>query len=267
MTERYSLEQIREFWTKQALDHGQSPVASWSDHRVIEMEVGEILNRLEHGDRVLDVGCANGFSTIQFAAHKQVWVRGLDYIPEMIEHAKRRLNEMDPHFRTRVQFNVGDITALKEQPGSYDKVVVIRVIINLGDWNRQIQGIRECIRVLKPGGLLLLSEATRQGWNQLNRLRREWGLPDIPMPLFNLYVDQEQLTKAVTSELELVEISNFASTYYVGTRVLKPLLIQALGAGHHINAADPEMELNRWCAQLPSAGDYGTQKLFVFKKR
>jgi hypothetical protein len=62
----------------------------------------------------------------------------------------------------------------------------------------------------------------------------------------------------------LVDIADFASTYYVGTRVLKPLIIRALGAG--LDVADPEAEWNRWFAQLPAWGDYGTQKLFVFKK-
>jgi len=51
----------------------------------------------------------------------------------------------------------------------------------------------------------------------------------------------------------------------VGTRVLKPLLIRALGAD--IDVADPNMEWNRWCAQLPSCGDYGVQKLFIMMKR
>jgi hypothetical protein len=63
----------------------------------------------------------------------------------------------------------------------------------------------------------------------------------------------------------LLELVNFASTYYVGTRVLKPLLNQALGG--LVDVADPKMEWNRWFAQLPAAGDYGTQKLFVFQKK
>ena len=41
--------------------------------------------------------------------------------------------------------------------------------------------------------------------------------PHIPMPGFN------------TGELELVELVNFASTCFVGTRLLKPLLSRALG--------------------------------------
>jgi hypothetical protein len=62
----------------------------------------------------------------------------------------------------------------------------------------------------------------------------------------------------------LVEILNFASTYYVGTRVLKPLIAKA--ANVPVNVADPAAEWNRWFSQLPAAGDYGTQKLFVFRK-
>ena len=30
--------------------------------------------------------------------------------------------------------------------------------------------------------------------------------------------------------------------------------------------ANPLCELNRWLSLLPAAGDYGTQKLFVFRK-
>jgi SAM-dependent methyltransferase len=153
---------------------------------------------------------------------------------------------------------------LKEPDASYDKVTAIRVIINLGEWERQRAALLECARVVRPGGLLLLSEATVQGWQRLNKLRREWGLPDIPMPPFNRYLDQDAVVAALSPRLELVGIADFASTYYVGTRVLKPLLARALGAS--VDVADPEAEWNRWCAQLPAWGDYGTQKLFVFRK-
>jgi ubiquinone/menaquinone biosynthesis C-methylase UbiE len=265
MSKRLSLEEIRQFWTSQAQAHGQSPAASWSDEMVIDLEIREIVARLHDGESVLDVGCANGFSTVQFARHKQVSVRGLDYVPDMIAAARQRLAGLSGQLLGSVVFDVGDITALKEADASYDTVVVIRVVINLHDWPRQLQALRECSRVLKPGGRLLLSEATLQGWQRLNQFRREWLLADIPMPAFNLYVDEDLVTAAVAPELELVELVNFASTYYVGSRVIKPLLAQTLSSA--INVADPLMEFNRWFAQLPAAGDYGTQKLFVFRKK
>ena len=261
---RLTQAEVYEYWNRQAQEHGQSPSASWSDHRVIELEIAEICRRLSDGDRVLDVGCANGYSSLQFAIARNVKLRGLDYIPKMIEEARTRLAVMKKDVHGSVQFDVGDITDLKEPSHAYDKVVVVRVLINLGNWERQLKGLRECIRVLSPGGLLLLSEATLQGWHRLNSLRGEWGLEDIPMPPFNQYVDQDQVISALQHDAELLEISNFASTYYVGTRVLKPLLVKSTNAP--VSIADPDAEWNRWFSQLPQAGDYGTQKLFVFRK-
>jgi ubiquinone/menaquinone biosynthesis C-methylase UbiE len=265
MNDKLSLPEIRDFWTEQAKEHGLAPAASWSDRTVMEMEIREILRHLVDGDRILDVGCANGFSTVQFASQRRVHIRGLDFIPEMIEQARLRLARLTGKLQGNAEFDTGDITALREPSESYDKVVVIRVVINLRDWPNQLQGVRECVRVLKPGGMLLLSEATAQGWQALNKFRREWGLPDIPMPAFNQYLDEERLLKAVSAQLELIEVNNFASTYYVWTRVLKPLMAQALEK--KIDPAKPDMEWNRWCGLLPACGDYGTQKLFVFRKR
>jgi ubiquinone/menaquinone biosynthesis C-methylase UbiE len=264
MTNRLNQSEVYEYWTRQAHEHGRSPSASWSDHRVIEMEIHEIAKHLTDGDKVLDVGCANGYSSIQFACVHRIQLRGLDYVPEMIEQARARIGTMQDNLAGSVEFDVGDITQLKEPLNSYDKVIVVRVLINLGTWERQLLGLRECIRVLKPGGLLLLSEATLQGWRRLNALREEWGMEEIPMPSFNQYLDEEKVIAAAASEAKVLEISNFASTYYVGTRVLKPLLAQATHAP--VSVADPNAEWNRWFSQLPPAGDYGTQKLFVFRK-
>jgi ubiquinone/menaquinone biosynthesis C-methylase UbiE len=264
MTTPLTQGEVYEYWNRQAHEHGQSPSASWSDHCVIDMEIAEISKHLADGDRVLDVGCANGYSSVQFAAARRIQLRGVDYIPKMIEEARGRLAGLKNKLSGSVEFEVGDITQLKELSNGYDKVVVVRVLINLGQWERQLCGIRECIRVLKPGGLLLLSEATVQGWRRLNAFRAEWGLEDIPMPAFNQYIDHDQVISAIQSEAQLLELSNFASTYYVGTRVLKPLLAQATHAP--VSVADPNAEWNRWFSRLPAAGDYGTQKLFVFRK-
>src|SRR6185369_5422672 len=110
MPAKLDLEEIRDFWTRQAVQHGESPAASWSDRMVIEMEIREILKRLSDGDRILDVGCANGFSTVQFAAQRKARIRGIDYIPEMIEQAHRRLSRVAGQLQGTVDFAQGDVT-------------------------------------------------------------------------------------------------------------------------------------------------------------
>jgi SAM-dependent methyltransferase len=198
-----------------------------------------------------------------------VHVRGLDYIPEMIRQARSRAAQVKHLLSGTLEFAVGDVTALEEPASCYDKVLATRVLINLGDWERQRQALSECARVLKPGGALLLSEATLQGWRKLNVFRKEWGLSEIPMPAFNCYLDETEVVEAARAQgLHLVELSNFSSTYFVGTRVLKPLLAKALAAsaGQAVDPAAPDMEWNRWFSQLPATGDYGTQKLFIFRK-
>jgi hypothetical protein len=85
------------------------------------------------------------------------------------------------------------------------------------------------------------------------------------MPPFNEYIDEERLKADLPIDLRLVEVVNFASSYYVGTRVLKPLLAKVLGDA--LAAANPNLEWNRWFSELPAWGDYGTQKLLIFEKR
>jgi ubiquinone/menaquinone biosynthesis C-methylase UbiE len=228
------------------------------------MEVDQLLSFLADGDSVLDIGCANGFSTLRYARDRRVKVLGLDYIPQMIEAARAEVARSSAGLRGSVSFDVGDILELEAYAGQFDKVVVVRVLINLGDWEKQQAALRQGARALKPGGMLLLSEATVQGWRRLNALRREWGLEDIAMPPFNNYLDVDAVVEAAGPDLKLVELRDFASSYYVATRVLKPLLARVAGAG--IDVADPLSEWNRWASMLPVCGDYGTQKMFVFRK-
>ncbi len=264
MSRRLTDDEIKVFWNEQVAEHGQSPAASWSDRSVIELEAAELLKYVRDGERVLDVGCANGYTTLRLAAERAVDIKGVDYIPKMIDEARRRLASATGALPGKVHFAVGDARHLDEPDNAYDTAISVRVIINLGDCAGQKAGLLQCARVVKPGGRLLLSEATTQGWRKLNDFRREWGLDDIPMPPFNNYLDRDQVIQTLSPIMRLVGVSHFASTYYVGTRVIKPLLAKALGGS--IDIADPGMHLNAWFSQLPAWGDYGTQELMIFEK-
>ncbi|MFN0195624.1 MAG: class I SAM-dependent methyltransferase [Planctomycetaceae bacterium] len=267
--DRWTDHQIQEFWTEQALQHGPKAQASWSDIRVMELEFRELLNHLHSGEKILDVGCANGATTLQLAAEKTLDIMAVDYIPEMIQYARANLDDLQKRYaerwQSRVAFDVGDARRLQFADAAYDVVMSIRVIINLGTWEQQCQGLREYVRVLKPGGRLILSEATVQGWQRLNDLRAEFGLTPIPMPPFNNYLDLDKVQECLSSTCELETVSHFASSYYVATRVIKPILAKAAGSEGLV--ADPLCEWNRWAAQWPAIGDYGTQKMMIFRKK
>lgn len=265
MEEKWSLEAIQQFWTDNAKTHGESFAASWNDPGAIELEINNILPRLTEGDTVIDIGCANGYSTLRYAEAISLQIKGVDYIPEMIETARQQLKTRDGSLKAQAQFEVGNIMGLNEPDNAYDKAIVTRVLINLATWENQRIALQECLRVLKPGGTLLLSEATLQGWQKMNTFRQEWGLEPVPMPPHNIYLDERLITETAKPLNATVEsIINFSSTYFVGTRVIKPLLAKAVGLPELEKQAN--LEWNRFFAMLPAFGDYGTQKLFIIKK-
>ena len=71
-------DQIRDYWRNQATDFGGDHRASWTDVHAINLEIAELSRRLRDGTRVIDIGCANGFSTINYAQRFRIDIKGVD---------------------------------------------------------------------------------------------------------------------------------------------------------------------------------------------
>jgi demethylmenaquinone methyltransferase/2-methoxy-6-polyprenyl-1,4-benzoquinol methylase len=100
------------------------------------------------GDTVLD--CATGTGDLAIAFKKRVGdgrVVGTDFVPEMIELAKKK----SPH----IEFEVADVTALPYADDTFDVASISFGIRNVGDPRR---GIAELARVVKPGGRVVILE-------------------------------------------------------------------------------------------------------------
>ncbi len=252
---------IKEYYEERSKNfHGQA-IVSMPDQLLINLENQVLRKYLTRRGPLLDVGCANGYSTLEFAKTRpSISVRGVDYSESMIQDAKELLAKSPRQFQKRVSFGIGDVLGLKEKKSHYDQVVSKRCIINLPSWELQQKALQEFIRVLKPQGTLLLSEASAQGWRNMNRLRKEFGLNEIPQPWHNLYLDEEKLFPTLKPWMKLVENINFSSTYYIGSRVLQPFIIG--------KDKEPcfDSEINKLFTLFPNVGDYGTQKLYVFRK-
>lgn len=107
--------------------------------------------------RVLDVACGTGdFSMAIAKAVKKGEVIGVDISKEMLEVMRQKV--LKNKLESMISQEVGDGEALRFPEGSFDRVVNAFGIRNFE--NRE-KGLREALRVLKPGGRLVILELSR----------------------------------------------------------------------------------------------------------
>lgn len=111
------------------------------------------LDQLPAGTRVLDVGCGIGGSSRILARDYGFSVTGITISPQQVKRAQ----ELTPP-ELDVQFLVEDALAMSFPDESFDVVWSIEAGPHMPD---KAQFARELLRVLKPGGILVVAD-----WNQ-----------------------------------------------------------------------------------------------------
>jgi ubiquinone/menaquinone biosynthesis C-methylase UbiE len=253
---------ILQTWNSQAARFGQSHEASWGDLNMISLEVEQISNHVERGNSILDIGCANGYSTrmvIERTAPEMVLAA--DFSPEMVEQARKLLSGL-PVRELRV-FQT-DVRSIGLPSNTVDVCYAIRTLINLPTWADQLQGIEECLRVTRPGGKVLLSEGFWEPLMRLNALRQILGLQTLVEHDFNRYLKQTRLEDWLTMRHLQYDIIEFSSMYYLGTRLARELATDHesfAGFSNPINS-----EFGRLARKYPRCGGVGVQQLVVIVK-
>ncbi len=242
---------IKDYWDGNAHKEGHN--ASWGDNWCVDLEIDNISKYIKDGDKVLDVGCANGFAAIEQASRHDISINGIDFSEEMIRNSLME------------KCKVGDVRDIPFEDETFDVTYTTRCLINLPTWEEQIIGIKECLRVTKTGGTVILSEAFYEPLQRLNALRLICGLSPLVEHDFNRYIKKRDIGRLFV-ELGLnsgVEWVDFSSVYYLGSRFLRDLVtdIDAYeGYSNPINEAFYELE------KKYSGGNFGIQQAYIIRK-
>lgn len=254
---------VRQFWDDQANEFGASDLATAPDHYYRLMEIDRIKSKLIDHQDVLDVGCGNGYSTIEFAkALPRSTFIGVDYSAPMIAYAKAAaLAANSPAI-----FAEGDVRSLEQCEAitgrRFDTIISERCLINLKDWDEQREAILSLKRLLKPTGRILLVENTQEGLANLNKLRAQFDLHEIKVRWHNFYIPQNELERFAVKNFRVESVENIGNLYYILSRVLYAKLAQ-------IEGKEPQYDhvINEIASELPSLPLYQFSPNFIYVLR
>jgi demethylmenaquinone methyltransferase/2-methoxy-6-polyprenyl-1,4-benzoquinol methylase len=117
-----------------------------------------LAERIQGGQRVLDVGCGTGALTLRSARRGAV-VKGIDVSAQMLEIAEARVREANLGDAVRLaESGVAELDT--EQAGSFDAVTSGLCFSELSD-AELVYALKHLARILRPGGLLLVADEVR----------------------------------------------------------------------------------------------------------
>jgi ubiquinone/menaquinone biosynthesis C-methylase UbiE len=211
-------EAIKKMWSHRAKTIEAGEQVTHRDVYQRNLEVAALAQHLQPTDEVLDIGCGNGWASVQLAPLCR-HLTGMDYSPDMIQRARADHGTSD-----HLSWTVGDVLALADVE-KYDVIITVRCLINVVEWQLQCQAIRNIHRALKSGGRFLMMEGLQDGRDGLNRLRQEIGLAAMPPVTHNLDFPAEKTTQFLNTLFASVTL-HARGIYDVITRALYPLMIK-----------------------------------------
>lgn len=116
---------------------------------------------LQEGARILDAGAGTGRYACHYAG-LGYQVDALDLTPKHVEMIREKAQKFN--LEDRLGAFVGNACDLSLFPDeSYDMVLCMGPLYHLPDEAGRVQCLKECLRVLKPGGVLAIAYVNRAG--------------------------------------------------------------------------------------------------------
>ncbi len=131
------------------------------------------------GERILEIGCGTGHSTISLATSvgDNGHVDALDLSPKMIRQAEANVHAME--LQSRVRFIVGDAMKMEVADAEYD-AVFMSFTLELFDTPELAKVLAEIRRVLRPGGRLGVVSVSHEGEDLAPQKIYEWAHRHFP---------------------------------------------------------------------------------------
>jgi ubiquinone/menaquinone biosynthesis C-methylase UbiE len=151
----------------------------------------------------------------------------------------------------------------------FDFIYTERFLINIPDWEEQLEALKEIHRILKRGGYFLLIECFMDGLRNLNKARVECGLSPLEPKPFNTYLDKEKILESFEGKFKIlpspmrlgkkyVFYSNFLSSHYFIARVLHALTTKGTDMKN--------TEFVKFFSYLPPIGNYSQLQAYLLRK-
>jgi ubiquinone/menaquinone biosynthesis C-methylase UbiE len=255
-------EEIKEYWNQRAgVDSSVQSTTNDFYLRIIESK--QLIQAIEKLDttkgKIIDIGCGDGHTTISIAkSFPQAKVVGFDYSDNMVKNAIENSKVVDLQ---NLDFLNLDISKNYFKPFS-DLAFTCRCLINLPDWKLQKQALENIYKSIKPGGYYLMIENFLDGQENFNKVRKNFGLPEIPIRPHNCFFESTKLKRFLKDRFQVVDIRNISSTYYLVSRVIYSKICQKQNESP--NYFDPHHEYG---SQLPETGNFGPIKLWILRRK
>ena len=139
--------------------------SAWRNRLVVRILYRPFLNRIPHEPRkILEIGCGIGSTTCLIGERfSRATVMGLDFDGEQVALAQARAHP------SNVMFIQGDAMGFPFEDNTFDALFSLLTFHHLENYQRSL---KECLRVLRPGGRLYVIEL---GLWSIHRLK--WLFP------------------------------------------------------------------------------------------
>lgn len=241
-----------EHWERLAREYGTELGATTKCESLKRLEVAALGRRLRQFTKrgpanVLEVGCGHGINGFMLAdSDPGVRYVGLDFSKTMIESAsttvERTLRKGGAALASRMSFGVADARTLRapihevwqkpnlvgsdagsciESP-AFDVVFTDRMLINLSSDAEQLAVMRKIAGVVRPGGVFLMLENSRQTHARLNEVRMRLGLQKRAVAEYNIFIDETSTIEAFKQDMVLEDIEDFGAFHDLMLYAVEP---------------------------------------------